>query len=220
MGLASRVPTIVGMSPIRCRVLAVAFGAVVAVGCGQSSTIDASKLEAEIKKDLTADAGVAPKGIACPGDIESENGTKFECTGTAPNGDTFTIDVELTNDSGGFKAVVPRDQFKNGSSAAVAAVSKLRKPSPAERRALTRKYRSRHRKVLHRTALNGICVVRAHSRYAAIYVNWKSMGVEGTVFKRSGGRWRYVTGGSDWTGTRPVRALLKGFSARCGHRAH
>jgi hypothetical protein len=114
MGFARRARTIDVMLPIRCQVLAVAVGAVVAAGCGQSGTIDAGKLEAEIKHDLTADVGVAPKGIACPGDIETESGTRFECTGTAPNGETFTIDVELTNDSGGFKAVVPRDQFKQG----------------------------------------------------------------------------------------------------------
>lgn len=91
--------------------LVVACLAAAAIGCGQDM-IDASKLEAEIKRDLTAEVGTAPKAIECPEDIEKEKGTKFECTGTAPAGDTFRIDVELTNDSGGFEAVVPPEQFE------------------------------------------------------------------------------------------------------------
>ena len=83
---------------------------VAAAGCG-SNTIDASDVEAEIKKDLTADVGIEPEAIDCPDGVEIEKGKKFECTGTAPAGDKFTIDVELTNDDGGFKAVVPPEQF-------------------------------------------------------------------------------------------------------------
>jgi Domain of unknown function (DUF4333) len=84
---------------------------VVAAGCG-SETLDAPALEAEIKQDLTADVGIAPEAIDCPDEVEIEKGKRFECTGTAPAGDTFKIAVELTNDDGGFDAVVPPEQFE------------------------------------------------------------------------------------------------------------
>lgn len=81
--------------------------AILAIGCGQA-TLDVPALEGALKRGLTADVGVAPKAIECPTRIEMEKGTRLQCTGTAPNGETFVIDVELTNDSGGFKASVPR----------------------------------------------------------------------------------------------------------------
>jgi Domain of unknown function (DUF4333) len=103
------VPTLGDMSTL---IRAVCVGlAAVSIDCG-GETLDASKLEAEIKKDLTADVGVAPKAIACPEDVGIEQGKRFQCTGTAPNGDTFDIAVELTNDDGGFEAVVPPEQFE------------------------------------------------------------------------------------------------------------
>ena len=92
-----------------------------------------------------------------------------------------------------------------------AAKSPLREPAAGERAALKAKYRDQAR-----TELAGICVVRAHPRYAAIFVEWKKAGVEGTVYKRGDGRWRKVTSGSDWPGKGPVKTLLKGFRAPCG----
>lgn len=50
--------------------------------------------------------------VACPDDIEAEEGKEFDCTLTAPNGDEVRVNVTLTNDDGGFEAVVPRDQFR------------------------------------------------------------------------------------------------------------
>lgn len=96
----------------RSALIGVLCGGVAAVGCG-SDTIDDAELEAEIKKDLAADVGIAPKAIDCPSDIESQAGKKFECVGTAPADDErFRISVNLTNDDGGFDAVVPPEQFE------------------------------------------------------------------------------------------------------------
>jgi Domain of unknown function (DUF4333) len=96
----------------RPTLIGVLCGGVVAVGCG-SGTIDDAELEEEIKKDLAADVGVEPKAIDCPSDIESQAGKKFECIGTAPADDErFRISVNLTNDDGGFDAVVPPEQFE------------------------------------------------------------------------------------------------------------
>ena len=75
-------------------------------GCGQT-TIETSELEAELKSQLGADAGVEPRSVECPNDIEAEKGKKFDCTLTAPNGDEVRVEVTLTDDEGGFEAVVP-----------------------------------------------------------------------------------------------------------------
>jgi hypothetical protein len=104
-------PSIARMSLRTCLVASIALAALATAGCG-GDTIEASELESEIQKDLTADVGTAPKAIECPDGIEIEKGRRFECTGTAPDGSGFRIDVVLTNDDGGFDAVVPREQFQ------------------------------------------------------------------------------------------------------------
>ena len=89
---------------------AAALTAVAAIaGCGEK-TIETGELEGELKKQLGADAGVEPKSVECPDDIKAEKGKKFDCTLTAPNGDEVRVEVTLTNDDGGFEAVVPPQQ--------------------------------------------------------------------------------------------------------------
>ena len=82
------------------------------VACG--NTLDADDLEGELAEQLSADAGVNPDdvSVACPEDIEAEEGREFECILTAPNGDEVTVEVTLTNDDGGFEAEVPPEQFE------------------------------------------------------------------------------------------------------------
>jgi hypothetical protein len=81
-------------------------------GCG--NTLDTGDLEGELVDQLAADAGVDPDDVSvdCPEDIEAEEGREFECTLTAPNDDEVTVEVTLTNDEGGFEAVVPPEQFE------------------------------------------------------------------------------------------------------------
>jgi hypothetical protein len=81
--------------------------------CGES-TIDNADLESKLTDQLSADAGVDPAdvSVACPDDESAEKGNEFQCTLTAPNGDEVQVDVTITDDDGGFDAVVPPEQFE------------------------------------------------------------------------------------------------------------
>jgi hypothetical protein len=74
-------------------------------GCAQR--IDSSDLESKLKDQLSQSAGAEAKSVDCPDDIEIEKGKKFDCTLTAPNGDKVRVEVTLTNEDGGFRALVP-----------------------------------------------------------------------------------------------------------------
>lgn len=82
--------------------------------CG-TTTIDHEELQGELRDQLSADAGVDPANVSvsCPEDVEIEQGTTFDCELTAPNGDRVRVDVTLTDDDGGFEAVVPEQQFED-----------------------------------------------------------------------------------------------------------
>ena len=87
--------------------------AVALAGCsisiGGDKTIDSADLETELADQLAPQAGVDPAdvSVSCPDDQEVEKGAKFRCELTAPNGDKVPVDVTLTDDEGGFDAVVP-----------------------------------------------------------------------------------------------------------------
>ena len=88
--------------------------AVVALGataCG-TTTIDRADLERQLADQLGRSAGVAPRGVDCPADVEVATGRRFDCTLTAPNGDAVRVAVTLTNEDGGFEAVVPPQRFR------------------------------------------------------------------------------------------------------------
>ena len=94
--------------------LAPALAAVaVLAGCGEE-TINTEDLETKLRTQLAPQGGAKPDEIkvGCPDDQKVEKGHKFSCTLTAPDGSTARIDVTLTNDKGGFEAIVPKDQFK------------------------------------------------------------------------------------------------------------
>jgi hypothetical protein len=74
-------------------------------GCG-TSTLDRADLEQTTKERLTEVVGIAPKSIDCPDAIEAKKGTKGRCTLTAPNGDEIGVTIHVTDDDGGFRAVV------------------------------------------------------------------------------------------------------------------
>jgi hypothetical protein len=98
---------------IRLALLAAAtLAALGLVACG-TKTIDSEDLEQQLTEQLSADAGVNPDDVSveCPDDIEAEEGREFDCTLTAPNGDEVRVEVTLTDDEGGFEAVVPPEQF-------------------------------------------------------------------------------------------------------------
>ena len=72
-------------------------------------SLDQQDVEMQIFDGLTEFAGVEPAGVNCDGigDLDVEEGATFQCTGTAPAGDEFTINLTLTDDDGGFRYEVP-----------------------------------------------------------------------------------------------------------------
>ena len=74
-------------------------------GCAE--TVDNADLESKLKDQLGQSAGVEPRSVECPEDVEIEKGKTFDCTLTAPNGDEVRVEVTFTNDEGGIEAVVP-----------------------------------------------------------------------------------------------------------------
>jgi hypothetical protein len=90
----------------RTALIPIAALALAGAGCGEK-TLNTGDLEGKLKDQLGADAGVEPRDVQCPEDIKVEKGKKFDCTLTAPNGDQVKVNVTLTNDDGGFSAVVP-----------------------------------------------------------------------------------------------------------------
>jgi hypothetical protein len=90
----------------RIIMLAAALATTAALGACGTETID----NADLEEQLGENAGVEPEGVECPDDIEIEEGREFNCTLTAPNGDEVDVDVTLTDDEGGFEAVVPPQQ--------------------------------------------------------------------------------------------------------------
>ena len=98
------------LPPLRIAIglTAVALGA---SACG-TTTIDRADLERKLTDQLGRSAGVAPRAVECPADVKVESGKQFDCTLTAPNGDAVRVAVTLTNEDGGFEAVVPPQRFR------------------------------------------------------------------------------------------------------------
>jgi hypothetical protein len=73
--------------------------AVVIAGCG-GSTIrpeGAAKSVADLVREQT---DFVPKDVTCPEGVEAEEGTKFECTFTGPEGTEYTADLRVTKVEG------------------------------------------------------------------------------------------------------------------------
>jgi hypothetical protein len=88
---------------------------VLTFGCGEE-TLDTDDLQQTISDGLEEQVGVAPESVECPDDITMEEGSEFECTGTAPNGDEFTIQVTQTDDEGNIEFEVPPQETGGGGS--------------------------------------------------------------------------------------------------------
>jgi len=101
-------------SPRRLVVAAAAVAASVAVAACGTSTIEAADLESQLAQQLAPQAELTPADVAvnCPEDQETQQGAQFNCMLVAPNGEEVQVDVTLTNEEGGFEAVVPPEQFE------------------------------------------------------------------------------------------------------------
>jgi hypothetical protein len=87
-------------------------GGSVEVNIGGGSTLNEDDLAAELSQELGEQAGTPPRSVDCPSGVEPEEGKKFDCTGVAPSGQEFVIEVTLNDDRGGFDAFVPPGQFE------------------------------------------------------------------------------------------------------------
>jgi Domain of unknown function (DUF4333) len=70
-------------------------------------TIDSADLESDLAAQVAQRADVAEDAVdvSCPDDVEVEAGKVFDCEATL-EGDTATIEVELTDDDGHYEARV------------------------------------------------------------------------------------------------------------------
>ena len=86
--------------------------ALVAAGC--TKTVDSGQMEEDLRDQLAQQANVDPADVSvdCPDDQDAEEGNKFDCTLTAPNGDEVTVNVTITNGGDSFEAEVPQQQPK------------------------------------------------------------------------------------------------------------
>jgi hypothetical protein len=84
---------------------ALALGAFLAVGCGET-VIDSAKTEAAIEENLEKSVGQKVSSVDCPSDVEVTAGDTFDCTVSLQGGkkETATLkilnsdaDVEVTN---------------------------------------------------------------------------------------------------------------------------
>lgn len=103
-----RAPTLKGLLPL---VAVAAFGF---VGCSADAeisvgndTVNDTSLEESLSDQLGERVGEPPEEVDCPAGVTAKEGEKFECVGTAPNGDEFVIDVTLLDDEGGYRFFVP-----------------------------------------------------------------------------------------------------------------
>jgi hypothetical protein len=67
--------------------------------------------EAAVAESLGQATGIEPTAVDCPELSAFVEGREFECTGTAPAGNTAVIEITLTDDEGGFDLYVPPEQF-------------------------------------------------------------------------------------------------------------
>jgi hypothetical protein len=81
--------------------------------CG-TDTLEQEDLQNTIQEELTGTGGAQFESVSCPDDVESSEGTEFECTGVAPNGDEVTVAGTVTSDDGDVEFSVPPQQFQNG----------------------------------------------------------------------------------------------------------
>jgi hypothetical protein len=81
-----------------------------------------------------------------------------------------------------------------------------RAPTKVEKRGVKKALKANGISTRH---LKAIVVHRKNPKYAAACFRDRRSGFEGHVFKRGArNKWRLVTGGSGWTGNKPVRELL------------
>ncbi len=80
--------------------LAVAAAPVLAAACSTTPVLDDDRLEEVISTQFEQQTGVGLTSISCPDDTPIEQGNTFQCTATAADGQTLTMQVTQTDDAG------------------------------------------------------------------------------------------------------------------------
>ncbi|MFV9636384.1 DUF4333 domain-containing protein [Mycobacterium neumannii] len=78
-------------------ILLVSLG-VALVGCG--STIKPEAAAQSVVDLVSEQTGFTPTDVKCPEDVEAEEGAKFECTFTGPEGAAYTANMRVTKVEG------------------------------------------------------------------------------------------------------------------------
>ncbi len=85
-----------------------ALAAALALAARGESTIDAGEIEQEITPKGEEQTGTRDVAIACPDDVEAEEGGEFDCDLTAPGGIEAKVEVTQTDDDGNVRWRVVR----------------------------------------------------------------------------------------------------------------
>ena len=102
------------MTKVRSTVTAIVMASALMAACEGSVSIGARVLEGdEVEEDiadgLEEEVGERPDSIDCPDEVEVEDGGTFECTLTAEDDSTATVEVTMTDDEGGYEYEVVAD---------------------------------------------------------------------------------------------------------------
>ncbi|HYI22025.1 MAG TPA: DUF4333 domain-containing protein [Candidatus Limnocylindrales bacterium] len=80
--------------------LAVAAAPLLAAACSTTLVLDDARLEQVIATQFQQQTGVGLTGVSCPDDTPLAQGNTIQCTATAADGQTLTIQVTQTDNAG------------------------------------------------------------------------------------------------------------------------
>jgi len=80
---------------------AAALAAVTLAACGGYDSGEAeTQIDEKLSSQVEQAVGSPISSVSCPGDVELEAGTTFDCTATLENGEELTVNSEITDDDG------------------------------------------------------------------------------------------------------------------------
>lgn len=82
---------------------------------GCAKTLDSTDAEKQISSSLEKQTQQKPKKVDCPDDIDAKKGSKFNCTVTADDNTTVTVNAVTTDDDGKFSYQVDPKSLKQPS---------------------------------------------------------------------------------------------------------
>ena len=81
-----------------------------ATGCSslqKTALLDPQQVASVVRQQLENELGTAVASVACPSDIEAEQGNTFRCTVVGVDGTTAVVDVAQTDDAGRLSVEFP-----------------------------------------------------------------------------------------------------------------